>query len=234
VSEPARPGPKPETFPHPWPHQRITEHKAPSDGVPQSECWSDSVPVEPWVTSRWPPNDRSRQRVIRVLAPLPSTNTSRAGESPANRSCQWALCSATSERFCSAACSIFYRSMPACAATDPWSKWERADPSAHLVRPAWHRVVPPQPLQPGFPRGGQQRLAFAQVGLGLERATLLNFCRTRRTAATQTPRNSEMQVQKLFLWPVAGSSPRCHLPGESTGKQLDSVTSPSPCPTRCR
>ena len=48
---------------------------------------------------------------------------------------------------------------------------------------------------------------------GLSMPRSLNFCRTRRTAATQRPRNYEMQVQNLFLWPVAGSSPRALLRG---------------------
>ena len=232
VSEPARPEPKPETFPHPWPHQRATEHKAPSGGVPQSECWSDGVPVEPgrravgrqatgrasglsgcWLHSHPQTPDGPGNPLPQSLMPL-------------------ALCSATSERFCSAACSIFYRSMPACASHRSMvevgkGRSKRAPGSASVAS----GCAATNRCSRAFRAAVSNVLRLHKWVWGLSVSRSLNFCRTRRTAATQTPRNSEMQVQNLFSWPVAGSSPRRHLPGESTGKQLDSVISPSPCPT---
>src|SRR5208282_5928629 len=56
-----------------------------------------------------PPRARPRRRVILVLAPLSSTNTSRFTAALANCSCQPALLAATSGRFCSAATRVFFK-----------------------------------------------------------------------------------------------------------------------------
>src|SRR4030042_4153653 len=59
-------------------------------------------------SSLWPPQARPRRRVILVLAPLSSTNTSAATGSAAHCSGQRALLSATSGRPRSAAARVFF------------------------------------------------------------------------------------------------------------------------------
>src|ERR1700691_2514146 len=59
-------------------------------------------------SSLCPPRARPRRRVILVWAPLSSTNTRWARGSAANTSCQRALFSATSDRFCLAAARVFF------------------------------------------------------------------------------------------------------------------------------
>ena len=150
--------------------------RPPSAGSPRPECWFDSVRAGSCATSRWPPGERPRQRVILVLAPLSSTNTSRAGLPTASRSCQCALFSATSGRSCSAACSVFFIGQP-----------QLAQPQIHRRSP--NRAVQAraqlgqrriglrgdQSLQAGLAPGTQQRLAPAQMGLWLEGAALLEL-----------------------------------------------------------
>ena len=110
---------------------------------------------------------------MRVLAPLSSTNTSRAGGSAASCSCQHALFSATSGRFCSAACSVFFIGQPQSAQpqidrrSPKRAVQARAQFGQRSVGLGEHQL-----LQTSLAPGGQQGLAPAQVGLRLKCAPL--------------------------------------------------------------
>ena len=108
------------------------------------------------------------------MAPLSSTNTSRAGPSPASCSGPCALFSATSGRFCSVACSVFFI-----------GQTQLAQPQIHRRSPK--RAVPAraqlgargvglrahQLLQAGLAPGGQERFASAPMRLRFQRAPIL-------------------------------------------------------------
>src|ERR1019366_289561 len=111
-------------------------------------------------TSLCPPRARPRKRVILVLAPLSSTNTSRDAVSTANRSCQLALFSATSGRFCSAANRVFFI------------------PPTQFPKPQIHRGSPKGAVHAGTQLGqgcvrllGQQTLQALLSVLGQQRRT---------------------------------------------------------------
>src|SRR5450631_2535275 len=96
-------------------------------------------------TSLCPPRARPRKRVILVLAPLSSTNTRRAAVCTANRSCHFALFSATSGRFCSAANRVFFI------------------PPTQLPKPQIHRRSPKGAVHAGTQLGqGRVRLLGQQ------------------------------------------------------------------------
>lgn len=112
---------------------------------------------------------RPQRRVICVLAPLSSTNTSRSAGTPASRCGQAFLCSATSGRDCSLACSVFFTAPP--QPGKPQVDGGSGPLKRHTqFRQRGIRVLLQQLEKAGFAGGGQERLASAQVSLRLEGA----------------------------------------------------------------
>src|SRR5229473_549388 len=140
-------------------------------------------------TSLCPPRARPRQRVIFVWAPLSSTNTSWATSSAANCSCQRALFSATSGRFCSAATRVFF--IPPAQLPKPCIDRGSSEGPVHASAQLGQRgvgLIGQQFLQSLFPFLGKQRATPTEMSPRLQRAALpklLAYPTYRRHAKTE-------------------------------------------------
>src|ERR1019366_4707279 len=124
-------------------------------------------------TSLRPPSARPRKRVILVLAPLSSTNNSRVAGSTANSSCQRALFSATSGRFCSTANRVFF--IPPTQLPKPQIYRRSPKGAVHAGTQLCQccvRLLGQQPLQALLSFLCQQRAPSTKMGLRLQRAAL--------------------------------------------------------------
>src|SRR5260370_15630534 len=173
-------------------------------------------------TTLCPAGARPRSRVILVLAPLSSTNTSPVTGSSDSCSCQRALCSATSGRFCSAANRVFFirpAKLPEPQIDGGRSK--RPVQARAQFRQGGIRLLGKQLLQAVLPLGSQQRAASAQVRLWLERAAFL-------VSLPHPPDGSEAEAQKLGNLPGA-LAPLIKLKNTLTNRRRDGSHMPTPC-----
>src|SRR5208282_1370644 len=123
-----------------------------------------------------PPQARPHKRVILVLAPLSSTKTNRSAGSDANRSCQRALFSATSGRFCSAAARVFF--IPPAQSAKPYIHRGSPEVPVQACSQLGQRgvgLLREQFFQPLFPLRGEKRAASTAMGPRLERAALVKL-----------------------------------------------------------